>query len=297
MADIYTSSAIIVSGVYAEMIQEAALDALQATPVIAPLVYNVNCEGIPSKSYSIPIYPTLTASSIGETADLTSTAFTPTDAVISISEYGWMTIQTDIARDNSVFKGLAADIGTAAGQAIGRQVDTTLAALFDNLNGNTAIGTSGTAITINNFLAAIYTLENAKVTSDLVGVFHPLTIHVLRKVITASTATAVGWGQGPRNSLVAPKAQANGFIDNIYGVDVYQTTLCNTANGATADRVGAIMGTGQQSALALGTWRPVRVEFQRDASRRGTEIVVTSQFGAVELRDAAGVPIVTKGSA
>ena len=63
---------------------------------------------------------------------------------------------------------------------------------------------------------------------------------------------------------------------------VLQTSLVTSTGGAAF-----ISGV----ALGLYEIRPMRAELQRDASIPGTEIVVTSRYGVVEIRDVAGETI------
>jgi hypothetical protein len=46
-------------------------------------------------------------------------------------------------------------------------------------------------------------------------------------------------------------------------------------------------------AMTLGQLRPLRVEYQRDASARSTEVVATIAYGVGENVDTYGVPIIT----
>ena len=80
-----------------------------------------------------------------------------------------------------------------------------------------------------------------------------------------------------------------GMVGTLFGVEVSQTSVCPTANSA-ADRTGAMFSS---DAIGLVTKRPPRIEMQRDASARGTELVATVAYGVGELVDTAGVPIIT----
>lgn len=288
MADIYTSSGIIASTVLAEEIDRNVLSALQAEMRVVPLIRNIDCSNAKTKSYSIPTFGTVTAATIGETADLTSSAFTPTDVSITRGEIGWMTILTDTAAEVSVASGLAATIGAEAAKGFGRKMDSDVTALFSALNGGTKVGTAASTMSVNFFLNAIYTLEASNVNGMLNAVLHPVQVNSLRKAVAASTAVAI-------ERFIAEKARPDGFVGSIYGVDTYQTTLLTAVDGATATQwYGAMLGSGNESPLAIGIWRPVRTEIQRDATRRGNEIVVSAAYGVVEQRDLAGVAIQSK---
>jgi hypothetical protein len=65
-------------------------------------------------------------------------------------------------------------------------------------------------------------------------------------------------------------------------VDFYQTSAVTATGG------GVFL-----SNVALGLYeiRPLRIETHRDASLPGTEVVATSRYGMVEIRDVAGETI------
>ena len=137
-----------------------------------------------------------------------------------------------------------------------------------------------------NFLSAIYTLELGNAKGPFVAVLHPYQVSNLRSSI-ASTTGAV-WG-GPS----AP-AMEIGSMGTLYGVDIVQSTSCASVN-ANADRQGVMMPLGNQSGLAYVLKTGAKTEFQRDASLRATEIVVTAVYGHGCVNAAAngGVKIIT----
>ncbi|HUS91406.1 MAG TPA: hypothetical protein VM695_06120, partial [Phycisphaerae bacterium] len=67
------------------------------------------------------------------------------------------------------------------------------------------------------------------------------------------------------------------------------TTEVDTANSG-ADRAGAMF---VPEAMTLVQLRPLRVEYQRDAAARTTEVVATNVYGVGENVDTHGVPIIT----
>lgn len=287
MADIYTSTGNVGDIILAETIYNQVLEALQASTVVAPLVANYDLSGQRTTSFSIPTLGTVSASTIGETADLTSTAFTDTQAAITYGETGWMTIVSDKAREVNVLGDqLVSRISGNATMAIGRAYDASITALFGALNGGTGVGAAASTMSVKFFLSALYNLELNNVLGDYAAVLHPIQINSLRTAVAASSAVI-------SPLFVARKADSTGFVGDLYGVNVYQANACATTGTAGA-RVGAMMGVGDMSPIALGIWRPARVELQRDASRRGTEIIVTSSFGTVEQRDAAGIKILAQ---
>jgi hypothetical protein len=79
-------------------------------------------------------------------------------------------------------------------------------------------------------------------------------------------------------------------MGTLHGVDIFTDTNVPTANTA-ADRAGGFFVKNYTFGMAT-KWN-LRVELERDASLRATEIVVTANYGVGELVDAAGCPVVT----
>ena len=89
----------------------------------------------------------------------------------------------------------------------------------------------------------------------------------------------------------------NGRVMTFRGFDVYATGLTDTAN-AGADVVGACFthtgpGNDPMATFAIVDKRPFRVEPQRDASLRATELVFTRRVAVGEATDGSGTKIVT----
>lgn len=291
MADIYSSTGNLDDIILAEQIHNVCLDALQENVKVVPKVRNFTAPP-DSNVYSVPVWGTLSASTVTETADITSTALTTSQVSITYGEVGLMSILTDKAREVSKIGMLAEQIGRAGARAIGLAMDTSLTALFDTLNGNTDVGTSGSTMSLDILLQGIYALEANYINGPMTAFLHPVQVKSLRSSILTSSAQAIGWKGGDVFGI--QKAARDGFVGNIFGVDVYQTTLVETTNGATADREGALIAADpDECPLGIAIWRPTRIEMQRDASRRGTEVVVTAAYGVAEIRDTAGICVLS----
>ena len=79
---------------------------------------------------------------------------------------------------------------------------------------------------------------------------------------------------------------------HIYGIDIYSSTQCPAAN-TNADRVGALISTGDNAPIAMVVKKTVGTALQRDESLRATEVVTVSDYGVGEIEDLAGVAIIT----
>jgi hypothetical protein len=127
-------------------------------------------------------------------------------------------------------------------------------------------------------------LGNAK--GQFVAVLHPYQVSNLRRAIAASTGAVWGGPSTPAADL--------GSLGTLYGVDIVQSSNCASVN-ANADRQGVMMPLGNQSGLAYVLKTGAKTEFQRDASLRATEIVVTAVYGhgCVNASANGGVKIIT----
>ena len=257
------------------------LDYARASIVIAPNVRQIDLSGKAGKVAQLGKWASISASALTEGTDLSNTAYTPTSVNITASEKGVMITVTDLSDASTTIADLN-DYGQQLGYAIGQKVDTDLAALFASLNGGTAKGSSGVNLTLQNFLDALTELDSDNAPGQKVAVFHPVQWGDLRAQIATSTGAPFSVGVGDEISKT-------GYVGTLFGVNIYQSSLCPTANSA-ADRVGAMF---VKDAIALATKWGARVELERDASLRATEIVATACYGVGEVADSYGVPIVT----
>ena len=259
-----------------EVIQEA-----RAAVVIAPRVRQRSLVGVPGVSVDFPVWPTLSAAAVSEGSDLANTAVNTTKVTLTASEVGVMILVKDLLAESDVLAELSenSEYAQLLGRALAAKLDTDLAALFAGLNGGTPVGTSGSDLTVDIFLEALFTLENNNARPPYHCVLHPVQYGDLRSSIKGATGMSFG----------AAEMIQTGQVGTLFGVEVAQTSVCPTANSA-ADRVGSMFSS---DAIGLLTKRPPRIELQRDASARGTELVATVAYGVGELVDTAGVALIT----
>ena len=277
MANETTSSSI--SELYTEIIQEAIFT-FQETSVMRPLVttYNITGQG---KQVAIPIFPTVSASAVAEGSDLANTEVNPTETTITASEVGVMTTLTDLARESSS-RPIAQDIGRVFGEALAKKVDTDLAGLFGSFASGNDLGSAGTELTADLLLKAESTLRALNVPRPYYAVFHPKAVFNLKKTLTqagySGTATAL--------SSVGENVYGSGFVGNIFGIDVYENA--NLSISSAGDCVGGVF---HPISLGLAMKMDFKLETQRDASMRATEIVGTMTYGKGIVKDNYGCQV------
>ena len=279
MANETTSSTL--SELFTNITQEAIFT-FQETSVMRPLVtlYPIVGSG---KTVEVPVYPTISASAVNEATDLSNTAVNPTSATITASEIGVMTTLTDLGA-NSASRNVGADIGKLFGEAIAKKVDTDLVNLLDDFASASDQGGAGTELTADLLFKAQAILRTANVPAPYYGVFHPKALFNLKKTLTqagyAGTATAM--------SDIGNEALRNGYIGRIAGIDVFENA--NITIDAYDDSFGGVF---HPASLGLAMKEEFKVESQRDASLRATELVASIVYGTGVIKDTYGVSVKT----
>ena len=280
MANEATSS--VLSELYANIVQ-SALYTLNEQTIIRPLIRQYDMTGTPGLTAQVPIYPALSASGVNDGDDLSNTAFNTTSKEITASEIGVMVELTDLAAE-SANEDVAAAVGRQIGAAMAEKVDTDLANLFSGFS-NTVNKTQA-AVTVQDIFKAAAILKNNK--ADQNGAFacilHPYQAYDLKNQLTNAGST-----MSHSLSDVGNSALLNGFIGRIAGVDIFESTVV-TGGDSAGSYFGAVM---TQDALGMMLKRSMRIETERNASKRSLEIVGSMAYGVSELFDQYGVAIIS----
>jgi hypothetical protein len=271
----------------ANPMQELAYFAIRDSNVTYRLVRNFSDMegGNPRKGYE---YNKGTAASLLETDDLTSSAFAPALlATLTPAEIGLQFFVTDLRASSDLPENIISDGGRELGLAAADRIETDVLGDFASLTGGT-IGAAGTAITWGYLAAAIAQARNANKSNSvpLVAV-----IHGFQWAVLAKSASIAGAAIG----AVAPSYQdlitRTGFVAEFMGVPLYQVFATPDAGD---DFRGAVF---PRDALAIDWRRPVRIEPERDASRRGTEFNMSSVYAHGVWRANLGVQMIFDASA
>ncbi len=271
----------VLSELYANIVQ-SALYTMNEKTIIRPLVRNYDMSGTPGLTAQVPIYPSVAAAAVADGTDLANVAFNTTSKTITASEIGVMVELTDLAAEGAN-DDVAAAIGRQLGAAMAEKVDTDLAGLFSGFS--SSIGTGDSEITADMIFQAAATLRtnNADQNGGYVCLLHPFQAYQLKKQLTNVGAAAMSHAL----SDVGNGALRDGFVGRIAGVDIFES---NVITGASAGAyVGAVMS---QDALGYMVKRSMRIETERNASKRSLEIVGTMAYGVSELFDSYGIGLV-----
>ncbi len=278
MANETTSSTL--SELFTNITQEAIFT-FQETSVMRPLVTTYPITGS-GKTIEVPVYPVVSASAVNEASDLTNTAVNPTSATITASEAGIMTTLTDLARD-SASRNVGADIGKLFGEAIAKKVDTDLVGLFVSFTTN-EVGAAAVELDADLIFKAVAKLRMLNVPAPYYGVFHPRAVYNLKKTLTQAgyntNANAI--------SEIGNEILRNNFVGSVAGVQIFENA--NITADASDDAYGAVF---HPASIGLALKEDFKVETQRDASLRGTEIVASITYGKGAVKESYGCAVIT----
>lgn len=232
-----------------------------------------------SNAYDFPIQDDPgAAATYTEGTGLSNTALTTSKATATANQRGQMATVTDEVQETAVFD-VIDQVAGVLGRSVAEEFETVATALYDDFANTT--NTAGIAHSYLTYLAAVNALEQRDQVGSPVIVSDPASVGQVRQDVGASGAALFGNPAMPINGIeAATLAGYAGFA--ISGAPVLQTSLVTTTGGAVF-----------LSNLALGLYevRTPRVEMERDASLPGTEVVYTSRYGVIEIRDVAGQTI------
>jgi hypothetical protein len=265
---------------YVNNILEDSLLIARANAAMPALVQNFSAVGEnPRKVYQ---YGTVTINAIGESDDMTSQAFTPSLlSTLTPAEAGAQYFLTD-RRIASDWSAVRADASNDLGLAMAEKVDVDLVSLFSSLTGGT-VGNAGTNLTWANIFSAKTLLKNKFAPLPYFCVLHPNQTHCLGTVVAPGVTVT-------NSPMIQDAFMRQFFVANVAGIDIYEDA--NITSGTST--FGAMFS---RPAIALDTRRAARIEYERDASRRGFELNATMIYAKGTWRPTWGVAINTAGTA
>lgn len=270
----------------AAIANEHILEALYDLNHVDRLTRRVDLSGKPTKSHDIGLWPRLGAASVSEGVDASTTQVTSTKTTVTAGESVIMVTPTDALNLSSL--AATQDFAMACAEAIREKQMSDVANLATGFS--TSVGTTTVNLTEANWMDAVATLANNRHMGNLAALLYPQQYFDLAAGIGGTFTPASSTGASARQEANAWAFAANGVQDPYFGIPIYLSTAVPTAN-AGADSAGMMVHVPR--AIARGVKYDSRVEFQRDASLRATEVIVTSFDGVAEIEDAAGVGIVT----
>jgi len=237
-----------------------------------------------NKQVTVPKVAQMTAVGLTDGVDLVDTEdinMTTTD--LTASEIGLKVILTDklVRQLNEDVFGI---VGRQMGDAVARKKDTDAIALFSALNGGTALGADNAYLKMANAQGCAAWAKANKLPQPIYFVHHPYCIGYLAGTAATSFAT-YPMPRGLSEDLL--KDFYRGIVLN--GVGFFEDgNIEKIGGGVTYDSAyGAVFS---KSAIAYLESVAFNTERERDASLRGTEVIVTADYGLFELDDDYGAP-------
>jgi hypothetical protein len=183
-------------------------------------------------------------------------------------------------------------VGRQFGDGMARKKDTDTQALYTNLNGGTALGGAGKELSPINLTGCIAFAKAKKFGSQIYTIHHPNAIAEFVKSAAVTGSAGVG-------AFPIPRGWSEDLLKDFFvglrplnGVPLFESG--NISENSVGDGIGAIADKG---AMATLTSVKMKTERERDASLRGTEVVVTADYGVFELDDTKGAPMLYDVSA
>lgn len=228
-------------------------------------------------------YGTATINTIGETDDLTSQTFTPASiATITPTEAGAQFFVTDSRVESDPF-GVRTDAATELGMATTSKIEQDLIHQFTSFTGGSVLS-PGTAPTWANIQGLLALLRAQRAPFPYACVMHPY------HWTSLGSAAAVG-----ATVTNAPNFQdavmQKYYVGSMGPVDFFITSNVESSGGTVVGATGAgtaVIGMFSQQALAIDWRRPPRLEPERDASRRGLELNISTVYGVAAWRPLFG---------
>ena len=268
------------------ILEDMIIPAVYSATVMDPLITVRDISGMTTDTAVFPIDDAIAAASVAETSDLANTEIVPTKASIAAGEIGVMTSVSDVVQEDDIFANLDHYADQLA-RALADKWDADAAALLAGFSNTTDSGgtDAANALVLTDFLLALRDLESRDAEGPWNAVLHPVQYNNLA-IDIHENGGAIWGGDAPQDARIG---QRRAFKGELLGTDVYTSTNVPTATVNTNDVYsGAIFS---KMAIARTVKRRARVELDRDASFRLTEIVVTGRYGVGELVDDWGQTI------
>lgn len=260
---------------YINTIFEDAMLVARDNNVMVPLV-TVFGDRSGTAARSNSEYGTATIGSIAEADDLASQTFHPSVlSTLTPAEAGGQFFITDLRRETDPF-GVQADATLELGLATANKIERDLLGNFSSLTGGT-VGAAGSVISWGYFFSALSILRNRQAPLPYVCVMHPYQWKVL--------GAAIAPGATVTNSpAIQDSVLRNFYVGSVSGVDIF--TSSNITVDGSDDANGAMFA---RPAIAYDSRRAPRLEPERDASRRGWELNMTTVYAHGVWRPRYGV--------
>ena len=262
--------------------------------------------GMGSSALQVPVVGlngTDAMAAVADGSSVSNTAITTGSATITIARQALRRQISDLAQlTNNVAGGMGVSVDGLAEDmvaAYNKRVTSMLCALSSGLS--TSVGATGVNLSVSYFYDAIFALQLQANDGMFTAVLHPQQVNDLISSLRSET----GPGQYLATTQDQVTAKGRGYRGNLFGVDIFSSTLVPTAN-AGADYLGMMFAPGCLG-IATGTPAPIMgaggvilqpgtpivVELERDSAAGLTQLVGSAYVGVAEIQDLKGVGILS----
>jgi len=275
--------------------------------VAANLIKKMNFKGKKGDTVHIPSPTRGSASAKAASTQVTLIAATESEVNVSINKhYEYSRMIEDIVEAQAL-SSLRSFYTDDAGYALAKQVDTDLIRLGRLAQGGTGARYSGAFIGSDGTTAYNYSTDNQAALTDA----------AIRRSIQrlddsdvpmdgrffivppASRNTLMGLARFTEQAFVGEQGGSNtirnGEIGDVYGVKVYVSTNCDTANdaedGSGTAQAARIALMGHKDAYVLVEQQGIRSQTQYKQEYLGTLFTADTLYGVAELRDYSSVAL------
>ena len=243
-----------------------------------------------NKSVTVPKVAQMTIVDLVDGQDIVDTEeIGMTTVDLTAAEVGAKVVLTDVLVLQSV-DNVFRMVGRQLGDGMARKKDQDVIALYSGLNGGVALGATTKPLSAPNWAGCIAHAKAQKFgMSSVYGIHHPNAIanYIKQAAITGTTLAP------------ADRGYTVDLIKNFYsglrplnGIPLFEDG--NITEDGNGDGEGAI---ASRDAMATLNSVKMKTERQRDASLRGTEVVMTAHYGVFELDETKGAPMLYAVSA
>lgn len=253
--------------------QFAAYENSVARQVVTALNYPANA----GKVLQIPVYASISASSLTEGTAATAANTNTTSVSLTLAEIGTYFSVTDMLRD-SAQRDVIADLGMQAGRAIAEKMDTGVFAnfsSFDEIKSNV-----NAEVTVDDILQGVATLRSRKLTGPFYAILHPGVAYAIKKELANAGSSAI-----PALSNTGNNVLSQFFIGQLAGCTILESALVATSGN------NAVNGIFTPTALAHALRGGINLETQRQASYRATDVMLTAVEGSAVMQQQFGVKL------
>jgi len=269
-----------------------AVVAFNKTNVFLPLVTSKQAvQGTGSVEFSDwAVVALLDVPAATEGAALTAQALTTTARTATISEHAIQVDLTDLSQMGYGAGSLKETAGAVIGNAVAMRLDDDVANLFAAGSLSSDACGAGTALSIAHIFDCLRLLNANGAPAPLnlaLGTKQTYGAKGIRALVqnaAAPTTTAI-WGHNPQlnNDVVM-----NGFVTRFGGFDVYSSPQITEISGD--DEEGCAFSSGAFG-VGIGVNGLIRIEEQRNASKRATEVVACGFWGETMIKDLFAVSL------